>query len=242
MKIKNLLLVLFLTPCFLFAQLQETETSNELYSPTPLLSAYGGFQFQFINFSDVNDQVLSSFDAQKLTYGIIGLTGGLHLNIPNTPFSTSLEGTFSETCPEEDEENEYETTVLVRGFGAKLKQSARVYEHNGLSIVPSMGVGFQKTCIKIDGSTGGGEDADADSYSNKSCSSNYYTEVGVGVEKELPMCAPSRMMIMGASVNYRKSIDITKNYSPADESFVDLSNTNLNKPTLEFYFRFPLFY
>ncbi len=239
MKIKNLLILLFLTPCFLFAQLQEEETQVDYM--TPFLSAYGGFQFQFVNFSDVNDQVLSNFDAQKLTYGIIGLTGGLHMNIPNTPFATSLEGTFAETCPEEDEEVEYDTQVLVRAYGAKLRQSATVYEGKGFSIVPSLGVGFQKNCVTIKGDNGGGEDADSDSFKYKSCTSNYYTEVGVGVETKLPMCAPSRMMVMGASVNYRQPIDLTKKSSAVEETYVDLSNTNFNRPTIDFYFRFPLF-
>ena len=93
MKIKNLLILLFLTPCVLFAQLQqqELETDAEGIVPfTPFLSAYGGFQFQFVNFSDVNDQVLPNFDAQKLTYGIIGLTGGCLLYTSPSPRDATL--------------------------------------------------------------------------------------------------------------------------------------------------------
>ncbi len=245
MKIKHLLLVLFLAPSFLMAQCQkqcsEQTEEKETTKISTFLNFQAGFQFQFVNFSDANKQILSNFDVPELEYGMASIMAGLYLDIPNTPFATSIEGSFAESCPHDDKE--YETQALMRSYGFKLKQVAKIPLKNDISIVPTVGVGFQNTSIRIDGETSSDESGQIfnDTYKNKSRSQNYYTEVGIGIEKSMPMCAPSRTMVMGASINYRKPIQSTVEVTSAESSFVDLTDTNINAPVLDLYFRFSLY-
>lgn len=245
MKIKHLLLILFLAPSFLMAQCQkqcsEQTEEKEKTKTSTFLNFQAGFQFQFINFSDANNQILSNFDVPELEYGMASLMGGLYFDIPNTPFATSIEGSFGESCPEDIEENE--TQVLMRSYGFKLKQIAKIPLKNDISIVPTVGVGFQNTSLRIEGEVSSNESGQviSDAFYNKSRSENYYTEVGIGIEKSMPMCAPSRTMVMGASINYRKPIKNTVEVTSAESSFVDLTDTNINAPVLDLYFRFSLY-
>lgn len=234
MKIKNVLIIFLLMPIFLTAQ-------SEKVSQEAVFSFYGGIEVQFANFSDVNDQI-KTFDIPTLDNGLVALSIGGQINLPNTPFATSIEATFVETCPDDIEE--YPTQVLVRGHSVKIQQLATVYQNNDWSFIPSLGVGYQKTTLSINGEYSSDESGQliTTSIDNKSFRSNYFAEVGFGFEKAIAPCGSTdNMLYMGSSINFRKTLGSTVKGSAAENSVINLSDTNFNRPTWDFWIRYDLF-
>jgi len=239
MKNKNLLLVFLLLPFFLTAQKTVAPKSN-------VFSAYGGFKFQFTNMSDINDQ-LEDLNAQDVSYGTFHLNGGIQANIPNTPMSFGFEASFidnSATCEEAEAADEVDDSTprtIIRGYGFKVKQSAAVFKRNGFTISPSLGIGFQRMNARLRGEilstdeTGRPLVAD---FNSRSFSKNYYTEIGLSFEQAVQGCPKSNTFYYGGSITYRNEIKHTQDTSNA---FIDLSDTNFNLPTIDFFVRVDLF-
>lgn len=234
MKFRCLLIVLLIIPFFTTAQTEEV-----IAKPHKWFSFYGGMQFQFTSFSDVNEQI-RPYDIPKLDYGMIGLQTGIQMTLPNTKFSTSIEGSFSETCPEEIEE--YETQVLVRAYGYKIEQAAKVFEKNGFALKPTFGFGFQRSIVKLSQDISTDESGGVGlGFDSKSISQNYYTEIGLAFEKEVETCEKSNQFYIGGSIGFRGLLGNTLKLTPSDEVIIDLTKTNFNHPVLDFYFKVDLF-
>ena len=237
MKIKSLLSIFVLLPFFMTAQ-------ENIPTPSKVFSAYGGFQFQFTGYSDINDQT-KIYDAEKATFGTLHLNGGIQVNIPNSRYSFAFEASFNDNtgCPDEEEESVENIQTIVRGHGFKLKQSAVVFEKNGFSIRPTMGIGYQKSTVRLDGDFVGNESGQISTadFNSKSYSKNYYTEIGIGFEKAVQTCPKSNTVYYGANLGYRNVIRYTQEVSNPENALLDLSNTDFNRPVLDFYFRVDLF-
>lgn len=131
-----------------------------------------------------------------------------------------------------------ETMAMLTGYGFKLNQKYTAFDRKGWSISPTIGVGYQKLCMSIDGEISD-SNARITSFNDKVCSNNFYTDFLIGVEKELRFSRNS--LYFGLNIGARKIMDNTTKTAPSDGGYVDWSATNTGGFVMELTFRASVF-
>lgn len=221
---------------FLFAPLFLIGQSVSTNSPT-VISIFGNVRGQFIDFSDLNQQ-LESYNLPGLETGAAGLVAGVQLRIPGTALSTSLEASFAETCPDHTEEGQL--MPIVSGHGFKLRQAYTLFDKNGWALIPSIGVGYQKLCLNVDGQAFD-QAKNVTTFIGKSCTSNYYTDYTLGFEKGITYGSQSKGMYFGGHFSYRNPFAGSYDHQLIDQNGIDWSATKLRGMVMEFSFRIDVF-
>lgn len=226
-----LLLALLFAPLFLIGQSLSTNSPSTI-------SFFAHVRGQFLDFSDLNQQ-LEGYDLPGLETGIGGLVAGVQFRIPGTALATSLDASFAETCPDYTEEGQL--MPMVTGYGFKLKQSYFAFENNGWAIIPSVGVGYQKLCLNVDGEAPDLSKNDAPTFIGKSCTSNYYADYTLGFEKGITFGSQSRGMYFGGHLSYRSPFVGSTDNQLLDPNGIDWSGTDFRNLVMEFSFRIDVF-
>lgn len=226
MKLKTLTLALLCLPIIAFAQ-------SELSPDKGQLSFTSSFTAQFTDFSDLNEQ-LEDYQVPVMENVLGALAVGVQYRIPNSVFSTSFEAFYLESCP--DHNPDIENSAVVKGGGAKLKQSMVLFEKNGWTLNPAIGVGYQQMCLKVEGDHF--EQTRMVGFSEKVCSNNFFTDWSLGFEKKLNR-ERSKNLYLGSNLGYRRPIN--KSVTNEEVQHVGWSSGNLKGMTLDFTVRFELF-
>lgn len=232
MKNYLLLPLLALAPLFLHGQSGPAEQKSPF-------SFYGSLVVQGADFSVLNQQ-LAQYNVPALESAVGGLAAGLQIRIPQTAFSTGLEAYFLEACPDHADDAS-ETMALVTGYGFKVRQSYHAYLHNGWSLVPAVGLGYQRACLKVDGELYQDASLRIVPFENKICSGAVYADYGLGVEKEMPLHGRAKSVYLAAALSYRQPFERTTQTTVDENAFVDWSADLLGGVLLELTFRADMF-
>lgn len=226
----QILFALLFSPLFLAAQSVSTNSPS-------MISFFANIRGQFLDFSDLNQQ-LETYGLPELETGVAGLVAGVQFRIPGTALATSIDASFAETCPDYTEEGQL--VPLISGHGFKLRQSYTLFDKNGWALIPSVGVGYQKMCLNVDGEALDQSKNQA-TFIGKSCTSNYYTDYTLGFEKGITYGSKSKGMYFGGHLSYRNPFSGSSSNELIDPNGIDWSGTNFSTVLMEFSFRIDVF-